>query len=137
MEEKLKHIFYEMIIFAMIYYLGIKMFKDQYLFAWLIFNVRFSLIMISIPLLLVLLNKKVVSVFMTTGITLGIFIGNFLGNYFREISIAKIDTTMNAQEIAQLHLHKGFYIMMAVIFTSIILGIIFQTRENKLNINNS
>ena len=131
MSERFKHIFYEVIIFSMIYYLGFKMFSDEYLFGWLVHNLNFFLALAAIAIILLIFKQTIISHFMTAGITIGVFVGNFLGKWLREINIAKINPNSSAQEVAKLHLNHGFSIMIFVIIVSIILGVYFQIKENK------
>ena len=135
MKDKYKHIFFELIIFGMIYYLGVKTFKDEYLFQWVVHNYKFFFVMISIPIIIILFNQKILSSFVSAGITLGIFIGNFGGEILRNINLNKIVEGMTQEEIYMLRSHKGFYIMMVTIIIFTAFGIIFQIKANKQKFN--
>ena len=105
--------------------------NSQYLFGWAAHNWMFYLVLSSIPLILLLLNKHIVSVLMTIGITFGIFAGNYLGAMLRNYNMSKIVEGMEAQEVARLHLDHGFAIWIGIIILFIIIGIIMQIGAKK------
>lgn len=131
MKDKYKHIFFELIIFGMIYYLGINAFKGEYLFNWLVHNYKFFICMISVPLIIALFNQKLLSSFISAGIFIGVFVGNFGGKILRNINLNKIVDKMTQEEIYMLRTHRGFYIMIVIIIIFSILGIVFQFRVKK------
>lgn len=133
MKDRFRIIFFESIIFFMLYYLSSKALADEYLFEWLAFNYKFYLILVFIPILLAILNKEIISILMTFGITTGVFVGNYLGGYLKKLNIAKITDSMSPGEIYMLRSHKGFYIWMAIILFSLVLGVFIEINNQRRN----
>lgn len=134
MKDKLRIMLMESIIFFMLYYLSNKRLSSEYLFSWAAFNYKFYLVLVTIPLILILFNRKTISTFMSLGITIGIFIGNYLGKYLLKINLDKITDSMSQEEIYMLRSNKGFYIWMTVIVISIILGVVWKQYSNRNNL---
>ena len=126
----------EVVVLAIIILLAFTALNSQYLFGWAAHNWMFYLVLSSIPLTLLILNKQIVSVLMTIGIALGIFAGNYLGAMLRNHNIGKIIKGMAAEEVARLHLNQGFIIWISIIILFIIIGVIMQAsiKKKKLNI---
>lgn len=104
--------------------LAYRVLDSEYLFQWAVQNRLFYLFLCLIPLVLLLLNKKLVSVFVTMGIVTGIFIGNYFGGWINTHNESNISVKMSAEEVARLQHHPGFEIWMGVILFSMIVGII-------------
>lgn len=119
-------VYIELIVFSFVFLLAATIFKDEYLFGWAIHNWTFFLILCLVPLFLVLINKRLISTFMSIGIVGGLFIGNYLGDYLRAINIAKITPEISNQEIAKLHLDPGFFIWIAIIIGFAIVSVLAE-----------
>ena len=121
----------EVVVLAIVILLAYTTLNSQYLFGWAAHNWIFYLVLSSIPLILLLLNKHVVSVLMTIGIAVGIFAGNYLGAMLRNYNMNKIVEGMGSQEVARLHLNHGFVIWIGTIILFIVIGIIMQISAKK------
>lgn len=121
----------EVAVLSVVILLAFTTLNSQYLFGWAAHNWMFYLVLSSIPLILLLLNKHIVSLLMTIGITFGIFAGDYLGAMLRNYNISKIVEGMEAQEVARLHLDHGFAIWIGIITLFIIIGIIVQIGAKK------
>lgn len=121
----------EVIVLAVVILLAFTALNSQYLFGWAAHNWMFYLVLSSIPLILLILNKHIVSVLMAIGIAVGIFAGNYLGAMLRNYNIGEIVEGMEAQEVARLHLNHGFVIWIGIIILFIIIGIIMQIGAKK------
>lgn len=119
-------VYIELIVFSLVFLLAATILKEEYLFGWAIHNWTFSLVLCLVPLFLILINKRMVSTFMSIGIVGGLFIGNYLGDYLRTLNVAKITPEMSNQEIANLHLNHGFVIWIAIIIGFVIVALIAE-----------
>lgn len=134
-QNKYIHAMIEVFILGTVILLAFTALNSQYLFGWAAHNWKFYLVLSSIPLILFLLNKQIVSVLMTIGIALGIFAGNYLGAMLRNHNIGKIIKGMAAEEAARLHLNQGFIIWISIIILFIIIGVIMQASIKKKELN--
>ena len=125
----------EVIVLAVVILLAFTALNSQYLFGWVAHNWMFYLVLSTIPLILLLLNRQIVSVLMTIGIAIGIFAGNYLGAMLRDYNIGKIIEGMGAEEVARLHSHQGFKIWISIIVLFIIIGTIMQINSIKKTSN--
>ena len=123
----------EIVVLTVVILLAFTTLNSQYLFGWAAHNWMFYLVLSSIPLILLLLNKQIVSVLMTIGIAVGIFAGNYLGAMLRNHNIGKIVEGMGAEEVARLHLNQGFIIWIGIIILFIIIGITMQVGAKKIS----
>lgn len=121
----------EAIILAVVALLAFTVLNTEYLFKWAAHNWEFYLALGVSALLLILLNKRFVSAFMTAGIVIGIFIGNFLGRSIKELNKGKIVEGMKAEEVYKLQHHPGFEIWIGVILLSIVIGIVMHIITKK------
>ena len=106
--------------------LALTVFKGEYLFDWAIHNWKFSLIVFSLPLILLAMGYLLISIITSTGTIIGIFTGNFLGNIIRAHNISKIVDSMSAEQVSKLRHHPGFEIWILFIIASIVIGIILH-----------
>ena len=116
----------EILVLTVIALLAATVLNSEHLFNWTAHNRTFYLVLCGVPLLLLLLNKKLVSAFITMGIAGGIFIGNYLGAWINNYNESKIVAGMSAEEAARLQHHPGFEIWMGVILLSTVIGVIIQ-----------
>ncbi|WIV12717.1 hypothetical protein [Proteiniborus sp. MB09-C3] len=116
----------EVFILVVIALLAFTVLNTEYLFEWAAHNWNFYLFLGAIALLLLFLNKRFVSAFMTTGIVVGIFVGNYLGRLIKGFNEGKIVEGMKAEEVYRLRHHPGFEIWIGVILLSIVIGIVMQ-----------
>ncbi|MGF7060662.1 hypothetical protein [Brassicibacter mesophilus] len=120
------YVIIEIIILAVVALLVFTVLNTEYLFEWAAHNWKFYFILVVIVLLLIFLNKQLISAFMTAGIVVGIFVGNYLGKLIKGLNEAKIVEGMKAEEVYRLHHNPGFEIWIGIILLSIIIGIITQ-----------
>ena len=104
------------LILATIFLLSVTILNSEYLFGWTAHNWKFYLVLVAMPLLLLFLNKRFVSAFMSIGIAIGIFVGNFLGKSIKILNEGKIVEGMKQEEIWKLRHHPGFEIWISIIF---------------------
>ncbi len=114
------------LVLVLTFLLASTMLNSEYLFQWADQNRLFYLALCVVPLVLLLLNKNLMSAFITMGIVAGIFIGNYLGGWINTYNESKITAIMSAEEVARLRHHPGFEIWMGVILTSAVIGMIAQ-----------
>ncbi|NBG87877.1 hypothetical protein [Isachenkonia alkalipeptolytica] len=109
------------LVLALTFLLVSTVLNSEYLFQWVAHNRMFYLVLCVIPFVLFLLNKILLSRFITVGIVAGIFIGNYFGGWIKTYNESRIVDNMSAEEIARLQHHPGFEIWMgAVLFTAVI-----------------
>ena len=127
---------FNIFILTVIALLAFTLLNEEYLFQWTAHNWEFYLILCAIVLLLLLLNKQLVSLLMTIGITSGIFIGNYLGGSIKRFNEENIIESMRPEEVYRLRHHPGFEIWIGIIILSILIGIVLQNViEKKIQIN--
>lgn len=125
----------EVVVLTVVILLAFTTLNSQYLFGWVAHNWIFYLVLSLIPIILLFLNKHIISVLITIGITFGIFAGNYVGAMLRNYNISKIVEGMEAQEVARLHLNHGFVIWIGIIILFFIIGIIMQIGAKKKTSN--
>jgi membrane protein YqaA with SNARE-associated domain len=74
-------------------------------------------------ILLTLLNKTIISLFITAGNLIGILAGQVLGDIIRHNNMKKITDSMPEGQKYYLRSHKGAYIWMLTIIISLLLGV--------------
>lgn len=124
--NKYKFAFIEIVILLIILSISFFLLSSEYLFGWIAHNWTFYLILSLIPLILIIFNRIVISIFMTMGISIGTFIGNYLGKFIKNKNISKIIDDMSAGQVYRMHHHPGFEIWIGIIIMSIIIGVIFN-----------
>ena len=113
-------------ILAIIVLLSFTILNSEYLFGWIARNWKFYLLLTVIALLLLLLNQRLASAFMSIGIAIGIFAGNFFGKSIKILNEGKIVEGMKQEEIWRLRHHPGFEIWIIIILLFIIIGIVME-----------
>ena len=126
MKQKGIYLIVHAIILGIIELLAFTVLNEDYLFEWVAHNWIYYLILAAVVLLLVVFDKKIVSVCMTAGISLGIFIGSFLGNTIKLHNMNKIVESMTGEEIYRLRHHYGFEIWLGIILFSFVIGFMIQ-----------
>lgn len=112
--------------FSLVFLLSATNLKSEYLFGWANHNWAFPLVLCLIALLLTIINKQLISAFMSIGIIAGLFMGNYLGSFLRALNIAKITQGMSNQEIAKLQQNQGFFIWLVTLIGFILVGVITE-----------
>ncbi|WP_094545548.1 hypothetical protein [Petroclostridium xylanilyticum] len=125
-QNKYNFVIIEVVVLAVIALLAFTVLNTEYLFKWATHNWKFYLILCAVALLLLFLNKQLVSAFMTIGIATGIFVGNYLGALIKKYNESKIVEGMKAEKVYKLQHHPGFEIWIGVILLSIVIGIVTQ-----------
>ena len=116
----------EVFVLAVIALLAFTVLNTEYMFKWAAHNWKFYLVLCAVVLLLLFLNKRLASAFMTVGIATGIFVGNYLGTLIKRYNESKIAEGMKAEEVYRLQHHPGFEIWIGVMLWSIVIGIVMQ-----------
>lgn len=129
--NKYRYLIFELLILGIVLLISFTALNSEYLFGWIARNWKFYLVLSSIALFLLLMKKKLVSVFMTIGITTGIFVGNYLGALIKGYNERKIIDGMKMEEIYRLKHHPGFEIWIGIILLSIGIGVIIQIAIKK------
>jgi len=121
----------ELIVLAVVVLLEFTVLNTEYLFEWAAHNWKFYMILGLIALMLLFLNKQVVSIFMTAGIVIGIFLGNYLGKFIKELNEFKIIESMKAEDVYRLQHNPGFEIWIGIILIFLAFGIVIQITISK------
>lgn len=124
----LSNILITLLIYFLIYYLSCTLFQD-YLFVWTAQN-RYCYIWI-LSLLLILMQKPVISYCITLGNIFGIFIGQYLGDHLRAVNMSKITQYSTAEERWHLSLHYGVLIWIIVIVLVSVIGFLYAIYTKK------
>ena len=111
-----------LLIYFLIFYLSHTLFQD-YLFVWTAQN-KYCYIWV-LSLLLILMQKPLISYCITLGNILGIFIGQYLGDHLRAVSMSKITQYSTAEEQWHLSLHYGVLIWIIVIVLASVVGLLY------------
>ena len=133
--KRCMYLIIEAIILTMVALLAFTVLNTEYLFQWAAHNWKFYSVLGVIALLLIFLNKQLISAFMTAGIVIGIFLGNFLGGAIKGVNEGKIVEGMRAEEIYKHQHHPGFEIWMGIILLSIIIGVVIHITISKKRID--
>lgn len=118
----LSNILVTLLIYFLIFYLSHTLFQD-YLFVWTAQN-KYCYIWI-LSLLLILMQKPLISYCITLGNILGIFIGQYLGDHLRAVSMSRITQYSTAEEQWHLSLHYGVLIWIIVIVLASVIGLLY------------
>lgn len=118
----LLNILVTLLIYFLIFYLSHTLFQD-YLFVWTAQN-KYCYIWV-LSLLLILMQKPLISYCITLGNILGIFIGQYLGDHLRAVSMSKITQYSTAEEQWHLSLHYGVLIWIIVIVLASVVGLLY------------
>lgn len=118
----LLNILVTLLIYFLIFYLSHTLFQD-YLFVWTAQN-KYCYIWV-LSLLLILMQKPLISYCITLGNILGIFIGQYLGDHLRAVSMSKITQYSTAEEQWHLSLHYGVLIWIIVIILASVVGLLY------------
>lgn len=118
----LLNILVTLLIYFLIFYLSHTLFQD-YLFVWTAQN-KYCYIWI-LSLLLILMQKPLISYCITLGNILGIFIGQYLGDHLRAVSMSRITQYSTAEEQWHLSLHYGVLIWIIVIVLASVIGLLY------------
>ena len=118
----LLNILVTLLIYFLIFYLSHTLFQD-YLFVWTAQN-KYCYIWV-LSLLLILMQKPVISYCITLGNILGIFIGQYLGDHLRAVSMSRITQYSTAEEQWHLSLHYGVLIWIIVIVLASVVGLLY------------
>ncbi len=118
----LLNILVTLLIYFLIFYLSHTLFQD-YLFVWTAQN-KYCYIWV-LSLLLILMQKPLISYCITLGNILGIFIGQYLGDHLRAVSMSKITQYSTAEEQWHLSLHYGVLIWIIVIVLVSVVGLLY------------
>ena len=124
----LLNILVTLLIYFLIFYLSHTLFQD-YLFVWTAQN-KYCYIWV-LSLLLILMQKPLISYCITLGNILGIFIGQYLGDHLRAVSMSKITQYSTAEEQWHLSLHYGVLIWIIVIVLVSAIGLNLQHLHEK------
>lgn len=118
----LLNILVTLLIYFLIFYLSHTLFQD-YLFVWTAQN-KYCYIWV-LSLLLILMQKPLISYCITLGNILGIFIGQYLGDHLRAVSMSRITQYSTAEERWHLSLHYGVLIWIIVIVLASVVGLLY------------
>ena len=118
----LLNILVTLLIHFLIFYLSHTLFQD-YLFVWTAQN-KYCYIWV-LSLLLILMQKPLISYCITLGNILGIFIGQYLGDHLRAVSMSRITQYSTAEEQWHLSLHYGVLIWIIVIVLASVVGLLY------------
>ena len=118
----LLNILVTLLIYFLIFYLSHTLFQD-YLFVWTAQN-KYCYIWV-LSLLLILMQKPLISYCITLGNILGIFIGQYLGDHLRAVSMSRITQYSPAEEQWHLSLHYGVLIWIIVIVLASVVGLLY------------
>lgn len=118
----LSNILVTLLIYFLIFYLSHTLFQD-YLFVWTAQN-KYCYIWV-LSLLLILMQKPLISYCITLGNILGIFIGQYLGDHLRAVSMSRITQYSTAEEQWHLSLHYGVLIWIIVIVLASVVGLLY------------
>lgn len=118
----LLNILVTLLIYFLIFYLSHTLFQD-YLFVWTAQN-KYCYIWV-LSLLLILMQKPLISYCITLGNILGIFIGQYLGDHLRAVSMSRITQYSTAEEQWHLSLHYGVPIWIIVIVLASVVGLLY------------
>lgn len=124
----LLNILVTLLIYFLIFYLSHTLFQD-YLFVWTAQN-KYCYIWV-LSLLLILMQKPVISYCITLGNILGIFIGQYLGDHLRAVSMSRITQYSTAEERWHLSLHYGVLIWIIVIVLVSVIGFLYTIYTKK------
>lgn len=124
----LLNILVTLLIYFLIFYLSHTLFQD-YLFVWTAQN-KYCYIWV-LSLLLILMQKPLISYCITLGNILGIFIGQYLGDHLRAVSMSKITQYSTAEEQWHLSLHYGVLIWIIVIVLVSVIGFLYTIYTKK------
>ena len=124
----LLNILVTLLIYFLIFYLSHTLFQD-YLFVWTAQN-KYCYIWV-LSLLLILMQKPLISYCITLGNILGIFIGQYLGDHLRAVSMSKITQYSTAEEQWHLSLHYGVLIWIIVIVLVSAIGLIYMKKHRQ------
>lgn len=124
----LLNILVTLLIYFLIFYLSHTLFQD-YLFVWTAQN-KYCYIWV-LSLMLILMQKPLISYCITLGNILGIFIGQYLGDHLRAVSMSKITQYSTAEEQWHLSLHYGVLIWIIVIVLVSAIGLIYSIYMKK------
>ena len=124
----LLNILVTLLIYFLIFYLSHTLFQD-YLFVWTAQN-KYCYIWV-LSLLLILMQKPLISYCITLGNILGIFIGQYLGDHLRAVSMSRITQYSTAEEQWHLSLHYGVLIWIIVIVLASVIGFLYTIYTKK------
>lgn len=124
----LLNILVTLLIYFLIFYLSHTLFQD-YLFVWTAQN-KYCYIWV-LSLLLILMQKPLISYCITLGNILGIFIGQYLGDHLRAVSMSRITQYSTAEEQWHLSLHYGVLIWIIVIVLVSVIGFLYTIYTKK------
>lgn len=124
----LLNILVTLLIYFLIFYLSHTLFQD-YLFVWTAQN-KYCYIWV-LSLLLILMQKPLISYCITLGNILGIFIGQYLGDHLRAVSMSRITQYSTAEERWHLSLHYGVLIWIIVIVLVSVIGFLYTIYTKK------
>ena len=124
----LLNILVTLLIYFLIFYLSHTLFQD-YLFVWTAQN-KYCYIWV-LSLMLILMQKPLISYCITLGNILGIFIGQYLGDHLRAVSMSKITQYSTAEEQWHLSLHYGVLIWIIVIVLVSVIGFLYTIYTKK------
>ena len=124
----LLNILVTLLIYFLIFYLSHTLFQD-YLFVWTAQN-KYCYIWV-LSLLLILMQKPLISYCITLGNIFGIFIGQYLGDHLRAVNMSKITQYSTAEEQWHLSLHYGVLIWIIVIVLVSAIGLIYSIYMKK------
>ena len=128
-------VFVEIIIMVLFYLASSTIFNKLYLFEWFSHNYTFYLVLCFISLVPIILNKNIVSLFLTSGLIVGTFIGQFLGDILLVLTTNKINSSTSVEQVQYLSSHRGFYIWIIVTIISFVMGIFLDKKIEKIIIN--
>ena len=124
----LLNILVTLLIYFLIFYLSHTLFQD-YLFVWTAQN-KYCYIWV-LSLLLILMQKPLISYCITLGNILGIFIGQYLGDHLRAVSMSRITQYSTAEEQWHLSLHYGVLIWIIVIVLESVICFLYTIYTKK------
>lgn len=128
--RKFKVVMFELSIMAFMFMIMATLLSKLYLFEWFVHNYWLYLMIAITSVILVLLNKKLISVFVSIGSIVGIFIGQLLGDLLRSMAMRKITTFTVAEKVQHLSEHNGFSIFVIIVILFIIVGSVLQYKVN-------
>ncbi len=117
--------------FLMIYLLSKTIFNNYYLFEWTASHLYLYTWLIAI--VLILSKKYSYALMLSLANFFAVFIGQFVGDYLKQLNMAKITTTNDAETIAHLSNHHGFEIYLSLILITMIGFFIIDKKRPKNN----
>lgn len=100
-------------IFLILYLVSKIYLRNLYLFEWTQRHCYLGIWIIAIGL--ILLNKTLISAFISVGNVVGIFLGQYMGDWIRKITMSQITAGMEPETVYQLQHHPGVEIWLLTI----------------------